>query len=88
MNGTVGTVHKARWALFFLAGMCISVGNAQQSITLDEAVSRVADQTKGRVLSAEPTEGETPMRYRIKLLTGDGTVTTVYVDPQTGRIEN
>lgn len=71
-----------------LAAGWLSVGIAQQPITLDEAVTKVSAETDGRVLVAERTEEGDPVRYRIKLLTVDGTVQVVFVDPETGRIEN
>ncbi len=67
---------------------CSSAAMAQQPLTLDEAVNKVRQETEGRVLVAERTEEGGRVRFRIKFLTEDGTVKVIFVDPETGRIEN
>lgn len=67
---------------------CCSAALAQQPLTLDEAVNKVRQETDARVLVAERTDEGGRVRFRIKLLTEDGTVKVIFVDPETGRIEN
>ncbi len=50
-------------------------------LSLDEVVDRVRSQTEGRILSAE----ETDSGYRIRVLTEDGKVRRLRIDPSTGR---
>ncbi|WP_456379563.1 PepSY domain-containing protein [Thiolapillus sp.] len=51
-------------------------------LTLDDVVDRVRMQTDGRILSAEESAAE----YRIRVLTGDGKVRRLRIDPATGKI--
>lgn len=51
-------------------------------ISLEEAVNRVRESTRGRILSAEERNSE----YRVRLLTPDGVVRRLRIDPDTGRI--
>ena len=52
------------------------------SLSLDEVVTRVREQTGGRILSADEVDSE----YRVRVLTGDGKVRRFRVDPATGDI--
>ncbi len=55
---------------------------AERGISLEEAVSRLRRHTGGRVLSAEPRDGE----YRVRILTPDGRVKRYRVDRRSGRV--
>ncbi|BAO44155.1 peptidase [Thiolapillus brandeum] len=54
----------------------------RRGISLDEAVSRVRAETSGRVLSVQELDSE----YRVCLLTPDGVVRRLRIDPATGEI--
>jgi uncharacterized membrane protein YkoI len=56
--------------------------NMQQNMSLDDAVSRVRQQTQGRVLSAEERDSE----FKIRIITKGGKVRRLRVDPETGEI--
>ncbi len=56
--------------------------DSMDSISLDDAVNRVRGQFDGRILSAEEIDAE----YRIRVLTGNGKVRRLRVDPATGEI--
>ncbi|HEC07541.1 MAG TPA: hypothetical protein ENJ12_11850 [Thiolapillus brandeum] len=56
--------------------------DSMDSISLDDAVNRVRGQFDGRILSAEEIGAE----YRIRVLTGNGKVRRLRVDPATGEI--
>ena len=51
-------------------------------ISLDEAVARVKQQTKGRILTAETTQREGKPVHRIKVLLPNGSVRVMYVDAE------
>ena len=51
-------------------------------LTLDDVVNRVRMQTDGRILSAEESGAE----YRIRVLTGNGKVRRLRIDPATGEV--
>jgi uncharacterized membrane protein YkoI len=56
-----------------------------RGISLDEAVSRVRQQSDGRILSAETVRSNGRRVHRIKVLSRDGRVSRVDVDADTGR---
>ncbi|WP_456403894.1 PepSY domain-containing protein [Thiolapillus sp.] len=51
-------------------------------MSLDEVVNQIRRETDGRILSAEESDSE----YRIRVLTGEGKVRRLLVDPATGNI--
>lgn len=59
----------------------------QARVSLDEATERVQKNTGGRVLSAQTVREEGRDLYRIKVLTRQGEVRIVYVNPATGDME-
>lgn len=56
-------------------------------VSLSEATERVQKRTGGRVLSAQAVREEGRDLYRIKVLTQQGEVRIVYVNPATGDME-
>jgi uncharacterized membrane protein YkoI len=59
----------------------------QARVSLSEATERVQKSTGGRVLSAQAVHEEGRDLYRIKVLTPQGEVRVVYVNPATGGLE-
>lgn len=55
---------------------------SERSMSLDEVVNQIRRETDGRILSAEESDSE----YRIRVLTGEGKVRRLLVDPATGNI--
>ena len=55
---------------------------ARNGVSLDEAVARVKQQTKGRILTAETTQREGKPVHRIKVLLPNGSVRVMYVDAE------
>ena len=53
-------------------------------ISLDEAVSRMRQNSNGKVLSAETVRVDGRKVYRIKILTKDGRVKRKQIDAETG----
>ena len=51
-------------------------------VSLDEAVARVKQQTKGRILTAETTQREGKAVHRIKVLLPNGSVRVMYVNAE------
>lgn len=62
-------------------------GKQQARVSLDEAADRVQKSTGGRVLSAQAVREEGRDVYRIKILTRQGEVRIVYMNPATGNME-
>lgn len=60
---------------------------AQRGFSLDDAVRR-AQKRGARVLSADVANRNGQRAYRLKLLTRDGKVRIVWVNPKTGRPMN
>lgn len=56
--------------------------SANRRIGMDEAIAKVQRRTGGRVLDAR----ETSDGYRLKVLTRNGEVRVVFVDPATGEM--
>lgn len=50
--------------------------------SLDEVVDRVRMETNGQILSAEESDSE----YRIRVLTGEGKVRRLRIDPASGSV--
>ncbi len=57
-----------------------------REVTLDQAVSQVQADTRGRILSAEPRHIGRRSEYRIKVLTPAGHVRVVVVPSESGKI--
>lgn len=55
---------------------------AQNGVSLDEAVARVKEQTKGRILTAETIQRKGKQVHRIKVLLPNGSVRVMYVDAE------
>ncbi|MCB1723652.1 MAG: PepSY domain-containing protein [Gammaproteobacteria bacterium] len=53
--------------------------------SLDEAVSEARDRYNGRVLSAERRQRDGRDSYDIRILTNDGRVKRLRIDPESGR---
>jgi uncharacterized membrane protein YkoI len=71
---------------FWFPGAPVYVAQAANGgISLDEAVSRVRRQTKGKILSAETVRSDGGSVHRIKVLTQDGRVKRLLIDAQSGR---
>jgi beta-lactam-binding protein with PASTA domain len=58
---------------------------AESKSTLTDSVRRVERQTGGEVLSAEPMQRDGRQLTRVKVLTNDGRVRVMQVDPQQNR---
>ena len=58
---------------------------AEPTITLDQAVLKVQQQTGGQVLSAEPHRVGRGLKYFIKVLTPDGHVKKLVVSSEAGK---
>lgn len=54
----------------------------QEPISLDQAAAIARSRTGGRVLSAETREVDGRLMYRIKILTPEGRVRSLYIDPR------
>ena len=75
-----------------LASLCLgAAANAasqsavEPSVTLNQAVQKVQQDTGGRVLSAEPYSVDHKTRYVIKVLTPEGHVQKLVVPSEAGR---
>lgn len=62
-----------------------SHGHEERRLSLDGAVSRIREREKGRVLSADEEYDNGDSVYRIRVLTDDGKVKRLRVDPRSGR---
>ena len=58
--------------------------SSRQSVSLDEAVSRVRRQTNGKILSAETLVVDGRSVHRIKVLTDNGRVRRLQLDAASG----
>lgn len=73
-----------------LAGLLLStaaIADRDRRKSLDEAVSEARDRYPGRVLSAETDRRGGRESYNIRILTDDGRVKRLQVDPESGRVE-
>ena len=68
-----------------LSTSALAHGDRRKS--LDEAVSEARDRYPGRVLSAETERRGGRESYSIRILTDDGRVKRLRVDPESGRFE-
>jgi uncharacterized membrane protein YkoI len=59
---------------------------AQAPLSLDQAVSKVRQQTGGQVVRAETKQADGRTVHVIRILTGEGRVRTLEVDAQSGAI--
>lgn len=69
---------------FLLAAVLLlpgAVAAQEGGLTLDEAVQRIKSRGEVRVLSAETVSNNGRTVYRIKVLTDDGRVKYIQVDP-------
>ena len=66
-------------------GMLVGTLAVAREVTLDQAVSRVQADTRGKVLSAEPRHIGRRSEYRIKVLTPTGHVRVVVVPSESER---
>ncbi len=55
---------------------------ARDGVSLDEAVSRVEKQTRGRILTAETIQRNGKAVHRIKVLLPNGSVRVMYVNAE------
>lgn len=65
----------------------LRAGGQGQHVPLDSAVSRIREQQQGRVLSAETLRQNGREVHRIRVLTPDGRVRELHVDPRTGNVK-
>lgn len=76
--------------LILLAGVLLStsaLAHGDRRKSLDEAVSEARDRYPGRVLSAETDRRGGRESYNIRILTNDGRVKRLQIDPESGRVE-
>jgi uncharacterized membrane protein YkoI len=57
---------------------------ADRPMSLDEAVSEARERYPGRVLSAETERRDGRAQHRIRILTDDGQVKRLSIDPESG----
>lgn len=75
----------------WLAGPAFAAQQAKPPLTLEEAVTRVQQDTGGRILSADPRQLGRRTEYRIKVLTPDGHVRVIVISsdaPRAGKGKN
>lgn len=58
--------------------------DGRQNVTLDSAVKKARGRYNGRVISAETVGAENDRMHNIRILTEDGRVRRLRVDPSTG----
>ena len=56
-------------------------------MSLDDSSEKVRRSINGRVLSAQPYESEDSTYHRVKILTPEGVVRTILVNPETGEFD-
>ena len=56
-------------------------------MSLDESTSRIKRRLKGRILSAQPYEDGERSYHRIKVLTPEGVVRVILINPETGEFD-
>ncbi|MCW9078721.1 MAG: PepSY domain-containing protein [Gammaproteobacteria bacterium] len=64
-----------------------ALAQADRRTSLDDAVSEARDRYPGRVLSAETDRRGGRESYKIRILTRDGRVKRLRVDPESGRVQ-
>jgi len=79
----MGTYKIFTVALLTIAGLATAIGVSAQSeepsVSMDQAVLKVQQDTSGKVLSAEPHRMGRRLEYRIKVLTPQGHVRVMAV---------
>jgi hypothetical protein len=84
------TTHK-NFILVLFISLCTGVSGAAlaqaagSAVTLDQAVTRVQQDTGGKILSAEQRGVGRRQEYRIKVLTPEGHVKVVVVSSESGK---
>ena len=73
--------------LLSLPAHALREGGQGHRVPLDSAVSQIRDQQKGRVLSAETLRQNGREVHRIRVLTPEGRVRELHVDPRTGDVK-
>ncbi|WP_456372922.1 PepSY domain-containing protein [Thiolapillus sp.] len=81
-SGDRNREHARKSDRHFGAARSFAPREFRHGISLEEAVSRIRKRTGGRVLSAQERDSE----YRVRLLTPDGVVRRLRIDPDTGDI--
>lgn len=64
-----------------------TLAHADRRTTLDQAVSEARDRYPGQVISAETRRRDGRESYDIRILTNEGRVKRLRVDPSSGRFE-
>lgn len=64
--------------------LAVPVAVAERRMSLEQAVSEARERYNGRVLSAETERRGGRDSYRIRILTDDGKVKRLRVDPESG----
>ncbi len=73
----------------FLLGSLVLGGNSAAQMSLDDAASEVRRRTGGRVLSGDAERRQDASQtYRIKVLTPEGRVRQMEVDPYSRRVRD
>jgi uncharacterized membrane protein YkoI len=80
-------MSKMRTRVILFLGTLLSLlpAHADRPISLDQAVSEARERYSGRVLSAETQRRNGRDRHRIRILTDDGRVKRLDIDPDSGR---
>ena len=68
----------------FAAGPDGHRGQSHRGISLDRAASRAREDYRGRIISAETEQENGRGSHKIRILTEDGRVRRLQVDPRTG----
>jgi hypothetical protein len=86
-------VRAAGWCLCLLAGVALAAQQPQPKplpvgMTLEQAVAKVQNETRGKVLQADTRQLGHITEYRIKVLTPDGHVRVVPVRTEAAKAKN
>ncbi len=86
-------VRAAGWCLGLLAGVALAAQQSQPrplpvGMTLEQAVAKVQNETRGKVLQADTRQLGHITEYRIKVLTPDGHVRVVPVRTVAAKAKN
>lgn len=83
MAGAIG--HKTLTSIVGLICLLATfTALADRPMSLDEAVSEARERYPGRVLSAETERRNGRTQHRIRILTDDGQVKRLRIDPESG----
>ncbi|MCB1774353.1 MAG: PepSY domain-containing protein [Gammaproteobacteria bacterium] len=74
-----------RTLLLICTALAAVPAQADRPMSLDQAVSEARERYPGRVLSAETERRNGHDRHRIRILTDDGRVKRLDIDPESGR---